>query len=39
MIASPENGRRHGMSVAQAVGIIVACAICMMALLALLTVS
>lgn len=35
MIAHPENERRHGMSVAQAVSIIVASALFMIALLAL----
>lgn len=36
MIADPEDNRRHGVSGAQAVCIIVACAVFMFALLALL---
>ena len=36
MIANPENERRYGLSVAHGIGIIVACALFVMALLALL---
>lgn len=35
MIANPENERRYGLSIMQAVGIIVACMVVIMALLAL----
>jgi len=36
MIADPESNRRYGLSVAQALGVFIACALFMLALLSIL---